>query len=280
MYAPSAGVDQNDRQQHSKNSEKFLSVAVSRRATALQTRCNIGLSMTTLAGMGRHRLRHESDMGWVIPLVGERDFHGTRRTAEHWYERRLEGGWVCALLLINRGGRTVFSELRIFPDEKQRPGFGRWSGDADAVPDDMGITSDVVRIPIDAIRSDIPKLIADAEKKTGWHRYEEMLARHKLASSIRMKPPRGAVNTTYSERDKAVIAALYVQVRSTTARSFYEPVADRALKEYGIRTTRQKVRDLVHDMRGIYLNDDHTLTAHAEGLLRGQKKPRRKGRKA
>jgi hypothetical protein len=62
--------------------------------------------------------------------VGIRSVHVTRgdtATNELWYEAEV-GDWVAAWRLLPQGGRVVFGELRLFPNEPRRKA-GRWSAD-------------------------------------------------------------------------------------------------------------------------------------------------------
>jgi hypothetical protein len=52
---------------------------------------------------------------------------GDTATDELWYEAEV-GEWVAAWRLLPQGGRLVFGELRLFPNEPRRKA-GRWSAD-------------------------------------------------------------------------------------------------------------------------------------------------------
>jgi hypothetical protein len=67
--------------------------------------------------------------------VAIRSVHVTRgdtATDELWYEAEV-GEWVAAWRLLPQGGRVVFGELRLLPNEPRRKA-GRWSADRARVP--------------------------------------------------------------------------------------------------------------------------------------------------
>jgi hypothetical protein len=81
-----------------------------------------------------------------VPIRFVQERRGDSVVRETWFEVPL-GDWIAAWRLLPHGGRTVFGELRVYPNEaRHRP--GRWSaerlGDEAKVPQG-GITADTLR---------------------------------------------------------------------------------------------------------------------------------------
>jgi hypothetical protein len=84
----------------------------------------------------------------VIDLQTLLDKVGLAQVPEAWVEVPFAPGWVAAYRLVSEHGRPVLGELRLFPDEPDRPRPGWWSGEvlgSAAVVPEGGITARVLR---------------------------------------------------------------------------------------------------------------------------------------
>jgi biotin operon repressor len=222
-----------------------------------------------------------------------RSVHVTRGdvvTNELWYEADL-GDWVAAWRLLPQGGRVVFGELRLFPNEPRRKA-GRWSadrlGDRAQVPGG-GITVRELRRLVREIgrhrgqaRAEVGRWIGKERRRKQplFHPFgpEGLFERHgrteafvdlasgEVSGSTPHLPPK---RMRRDERFYAEMAAAYAEAVSAGNKRPVDTIAE------ALGRSRNTVKDVIREARarGLLTETTHgraggRLTAKAKKLLK------------
>jgi hypothetical protein len=181
-----------------------------------------------------------------------------------WVEAPLDSQWVCAYRIINDHGAPVVGEVRIFPNEKDRPRLGDWSGDlcgATARVPRGGITTrqlDRVRLHehLQFMSREVARFRAqtkDWAEHWGWGGGDAGRA-SKPTTATKRRGRKGRPDAFYAD-----IAADYVLVLSQKSKRPVHDIAEsRGINDAG------KVRDMIREARKRKL-----LTAARHGVRGG-----------
>jgi hypothetical protein len=207
--------------------------------------------------------------GMHSPLEGV----GEVRVPETWLEAPIGGDWIAAYRIAAADGPPVIAELRVFPAETGRPGWGRWSGEVLGTRSNApegGITVRLLRRlrpgqPLRFVSDLLQRLRAqapEAARALGW-----TLPPAPTPSSL-PRPRRGRPGRP--DLFYARVAAEYVHAVQAGSP---HPVADLARRR---RLPPARVRDMIHTARRRGLLSSHRrgvrggeLTDRAHALLRG-----------
>jgi hypothetical protein len=226
-------------------------------------------------------------------VVAIRSVHVTRgddASDELWYEAKV-GEWVAAWRLLPQGGRVVFGELRLFPDEPRRKA-GRWSaerlGDRAQVPGGGVTVKELRRLVLEIgehrrqALSEVSRWVRKEmrrEKPLGApFRPEGLFARHGVTQAF-VDQTRGEVSAFAThlqpkrmrrdDRFYAEVAAAYAEAVAAGNNRAIDTIAD------ALGRSRNTVKDVIREARarGLLTETTHgraggRLTAKAKKLLR------------
>jgi hypothetical protein len=222
-----------------------------------------------------------------------RSVHVTRGdvvTNELWYEADL-GDWVAAWRLLPQGGRMVFGELRLFPNEPRRKA-GRWSadrlGDRAQVPRGGITVRELRQLVLDIgrhrgqARAEVGRWVANEERRQrplgDPFGPEGLFARHGLSKAF-VDQARGEVigfdmhlpprRMRRDDRFYAEMAAAYAEAVAAGNNRPIDTIAE------ALGRSRNTVKDVIREARarGLLTETTHgraggRLTAKAKRLLK------------
>jgi hypothetical protein len=226
--------------------------------------------------------------------VAIRSVHGTRgdtKTDELWYEAEV-GEWVAAWRLLPQGGRVVFGEVRLFPNEPRRKA-GRWSadrlGDRAQVPGGGITVRELRRLVLEIgrhrgqARAEVTRWVRKEQRRRQPLFYpfgpEGLFERHG-ASEAFVDPASGQTGGAFAthlppkrmrrdERFYAEMAAAYAEAVSAGNNRPVDTIAA------ALGRSRNTVKDVIREARarGLLTETTHgraggRLTAKAKRLLR------------
>jgi transposase-like protein len=235
-------------------------------------------------------------LGWfcTVLAVAIRSVHVTRgdtATDELWYEAEVDD-WVAAWRLMPQGGRVVFGELRLLPNEPRRKA-GRWSANRAQVPGG-GITVKELRRLVNEIgqhRREAQSGVANRitkelrrERPLGYPFGPEGLFERHGASQAVVDQTSGSVSVVAThlppkrmrrdDRFYAEMAAAYAEVVAAGNNRPVDTIAE------ALGRSRNTVKDVIREARARGLLSETThgraggrLTAKAKRLLK-QREPR------
>lgn len=218
---------------------------------------------------------------------------GDTATDELWYEAEV-GEWVAAWRLLPQGGRVVFGELRLFPNEPRRKA-GRWSadrlGDRTQVPP-SGITVRELRRLVIDIGEHRRRAISDVSRWVGKKKRREqpllhpfgpegLFERHGVTEAFvdpTVGDASGALATHLppkrmrrDDRFYAEMAAAYAEAVAAGNNRPIDTIAE------ALGRSRNTVKDVIREARarGLLTETTHgraggRLTAKAKKLLKGR----------
>jgi hypothetical protein len=164
-----------------------------------------------------------------------------------WLEVPIrDGEWAAAYRVLSQGGTPVIGEVRLFPNEPNRPHAGEWSGDLlgpKATAPAGGITHRLLReLRVGHHLAEMGKILADVRKQGG---AEVMLADHGLTSpDPQSAPGRRRGRKPFPDFFYAEVARDYVDA---IERGSSNPTLDAAQRLP--RARRRRVRDILHEAR-------------------------------
>jgi transposase-like protein len=227
--------------------------------------------------------------------VAIRSVHVTRgdtATDELWYEAEV-GDWIAAWRLLPQGGRVVFGELRLLPNEPRRKA-GRWSGDRARVPGGGITVRELRRLVLEIgehrrqARSGVANRITKELRRERPLLYpfgpEGLFERHGVTGPF-VDETGGVVSGVFAmhlppkrmrrdDRFYAEMAAAYAEAVAAGNNRPIDTIAD------ALGRSRNTVKDVIREARARGLLSETThgraggrLTAKAKRLLR-QREPR------
>jgi hypothetical protein len=230
----------------------------------------------------------------TVVAVAIRSVHVTRgdtKTDELWYEAEI-GEWVAAWRLLPQGGRVVFGEVRLFPNEPRRKA-GRWSadrlGDRAQVPGGGVTVRELRRLVLEIGRhrrqaqADVARWVRNEQRRRQPLFYpfgpEGLFERHGVSEPF-VDAARGEMSGVLAahlpprrmrrdERFYAEMAAAYAEAVSAGNNRPIDTIAE------ALGRSRNTVKDVIREARarGLLTETTHgraggRLTAKAKRLLR------------
>jgi hypothetical protein len=216
---------------------------------------------------------------------------GDTKTNELWYEAEVDE-WVAAWRLLPQGGRVVFGEMRLFPNEPRRKA-GRWSadrlGDRAQVPGGGITVRELRRLVLEIgqhrrqAQADVTRWIGEKERRERPLLFpfgpEGLFERHGVTEAF-VDPASGLVGGALAthlppkrmrrdERFYAEMAAAYAEAVSAGNNRPVDAIAK------ALGRSRNTVKDVIREARarGLLTETTHgraggRLTSKAKKLLK------------
>jgi len=171
-----------------------------------------------------------------------------RWVATTWVEADLDDSWRLAIRVVPQNGEPVVAEVRVFPKEADRPGYGEWSGvlcdQSDVVVPPGGLRARTLReVRLGVVRSTYRETVAF------WRKVEEKTGEPLLSDVGWDFTPAAGRRRRQPDSFYAAVAATHVEAILDGSRHPNVAAASALAAMWGREVTANQVRAWVEEAR-------------------------------